>query len=409
MSKDKPRQYGSGSLYQRSSDGRWIGVVQAGWTDRGTRRTVTVSGKTEAEARRKLDRKRHELANDSNASGDARITVKAWSETWLEIHERNARPSYYATDASAVRVWIVPTVGHKRLSDLRTADVRAVTNAVKKAGRTTTTARYVQGVLQRMLKAAVVEDNHPVPRNVLMVEPPARAANDREPIDTADARALLGAADAAGDASRWAAGFLQGMRQGECLGLTWRAVDFDRGVIDVSWQLQPLPYIDRANKAAGFRIPDGYECRRLHDAFHLVRPKTEHGQRFIPLVPWMADALLKWRAKGWTSPHDLVWPRGPRDGRGRTAAADREDWYTLQAAISLEHPSGRPYYLHEARNTTATLLLEEGVDPMVITAIMGHSSIATSRGYMRVSQALARKALDDVAARLGLGSPQIES
>ena len=60
------------------------------------------------------------------------------------------------------------------------------------------------------------------------------------------------------------------------------------------------------------------------------------------------------------------------------------------------------YLLHEARHTTATLLLEAGVDTAIITAILGHSSIVTTRGYQHASQALARRALDDVAARLGL-------
>jgi len=48
------------------------------------------------------------------------------------------------------------------------------------------------------------------------------------------------------------------------------------------------------------------------------------------------------------------------------------------------------------------LLLEGGVDTEVIKAIMGHSSIAATRGYQYVSQALARKALEDIAVKLGL-------
>jgi site-specific recombinase XerD len=50
--------------------------------------------------------------------------------------------------------------------------------------------------------------------------------------------------------------------------------------------------------------------------------------------------------------------------------------------------------VHEARHTTATFLLAAGVDPGVVTMIMGHSSIATTRGYQHV---------DLAQARLGLG------
>ena len=80
----KRRDHGSGSIYQRSSDGRWIGTIEAGWTARGTRNRVTVSAKTEAECKRRLRDKK--LAIDRGEVGNTeRTTVKAWAETYLEI------------------------------------------------------------------------------------------------------------------------------------------------------------------------------------------------------------------------------------------------------------------------------------------------------------------------------------
>jgi site-specific recombinase XerD len=75
----------------------------------------------------------------------------------------------------------------------------------------------------------------------------------------------------------------------------------------------------------------------------------------------------------------------------------------------LGHPSGRYYVPHEARHTTATLLLEAGVDHHVITAILGHSSIVTSRGYQHVRTQLASKALEQIAAQLQLAPKSIAS
>ncbi len=396
---EKRRQYGTGSVHQRKSDDRWIGTIETGWTTRGTRRRVSVSAATEAACRLKLKDKQRQIAREGapTAGVSARTTVKAWSATWLTQQEAHARPKYLATDRSTIRQWITPTIGHRPLVALTPADVRAVTSAVRKAGRSSTTAAYAQGVLARMLRAAMVE-GHDVPPRVLLVPPPGKATSDRTAIPLDDALALLAAAAELPHGSRWAAAFLQGLRQGEALGLTWGQVDLAAGSQDVSWQLQALPYLDRG--AGTFRVPDGFEVVRLTGAWHLTRPKSAAGVRAQPLVPWMTGALTSWRALAPASPYGLVWPR--EDGRPRTPPDDRAEWHELQVRAGVAHPSGRPWLVHEARHTTATLLLELGIDPATVIAIMGHSKIATTRAYQHVSAPLTRAALEQVATRLGL-------
>jgi integrase len=258
-----------------------------------------------------------------------------------------------------------------------------------------------------MLKAAR-QEGHRVPANVLSVKAPSRVKSDREALGYADAVAILTLVLARPDGARWVAALLQGLRQGEALGLTWDAVNFTDRELDVSWQLQSLPYLDTKNKAAGFRVPDGYEARHLTHAYHLVRPKTTSGQRVVPLAPWMGESLQQWRQVAPENPWGLVWCGvDTRNGRVRPTpmrgVTDRRIWEGLQDAADVRHPSGRHYTMHEARNTAATMLFEAEVDPKTITQILGHSSIIVSRGYQTVSRAEARKALEKVAARLQLG------
>lgn len=397
----KPRRSsGTGSVFQ-NSDGVWIGRIEAGYTRTGGRSRIVVRGKSRKEAERKLQRKRGELDRDGVAAlGTARVTVKAWAETWLEITERKLRPKTWATNRSCVSTWVIPTIGHRRLDTLTPADVRALTTAMTKAGRSSSTALRAQVMFTKMLRDAILE-GHQVPQRVLLTPAPTKGAHDRDALSTIDALAMLQVATERPDGSRWVAAFLQGMRQGECLGLTWDAIDLDAGTLDVSWQLQSLPYLDR--KAQTFRVPDGYEVRRLTGALHLVRPKSSAGKRIIPLVPWMTAALIAWREVAPPSPHGLVWPRA--DGRPARDDLDRAAWYALQKAAGVAKVTDdgeRPYLLHEARHTTATLLLEAGVDTHVITAIMGHASIITTRGYQHVHDRMTRAAMEDVAARLGL-------
>ncbi|UFU03479.1 site-specific integrase [Ruania suaedae] len=401
MSRDKRRQYGTGSIHFNETRQRWIGTIEAGWTARGTRRRVTVTGKTEAIVKDKLKKKTRDLATEG-VSTSSRATVKAWADQWLDLQADKNRPTTMQATASQVRTWIIPTIGHRRLEQLTPGDVRAVTRAMAANDLYPSTQRRAHATLQRMLKDATLE-GHNVPRVVTLVEGPDAGESDRDAILLPDALAILEAATRRPDASRWVAALLQGMRPAECLGLTWSMVDFDDATIDVSWQLKPLAYRVPRDRDSGFRIPSGYIAKRLDGALHLVRPKTSAGRRLIPLVPWMAAALTTWRDVAPASPHGLVWPRA--DGRPQTDAADREQWFRIQDEARVAHlddTTGRRYALYEARHSTATLLRAGGADEETITAIMGHSSILSTKAYLHSDTRRTRAAMESVAEALQL-------
>jgi integrase len=390
------RQYGTGSVYQRASDGRWLGTIEHGFTRSGARRRVTVTGKSEAEVKAKIKAKQREIARGEDTAG--RTTVKAWAATWLTMTSTSVRPKTHVTDKGAVR-YIVAAIGHRRLDQLTPADVRAVRTAVTDDGLSTSTALRYHGTLMRMLKKAR-DEGHDVAARVLAVRPPTKAVSDRRAIPLPDSLALLSVAAELGHGSRWVAALLQGMRQGECLGLTWEQVDLDAGSLTISWQLQALNYRDKSNRRAGFLIPDGYEVRQLEGRMHLVRPKSDAGWRVIPLVPWMTNALQTWQRAAPASPHGLVWPA--LDGSPADAVEDRDEWRTMQDTVGVRHPGGRHYHVHEARHATAMLLLACDVPESVRIQIMGHSSIASTRAYEHTDIELAREALGRVTERLQL-------
>ena len=125
------------------------------------------------------------------------------------------------------------------------------------------------------------------------------------------------------------------------------------------------------------------------------------------MVPWMYEALLAWREAAPESPHGLVWPA--ESGQPRNATEDREAWRTLLAAAKVSRPDGRPYLLHEARHTAATLLAMAGVRDEVRVAIMGHSQVEMTQGYTHVSEAQAREALSAAAGMLGIGGDRYQT
>lgn len=396
MTSRRRRQYGSGSVYRRASDGRYCATIEAGYTRTGGRKRITITGKTEADVKAKLKAKQVEIARGQLVV--SRTTVKTWADTWLQETQRTVTPNAHITDRAAVG-WIVATIGHRRLDQLTPANVREVRDTVTGSGNSTSTALRYHGVLIRMLKAAVAE-GYNVPSRVLATKGPTKATHDRQAIPTNQAIAMLGVASHLPHGSRWVAAFLQGMRQGECLGLTWPQIGDD--TLTLSWQLQPLPYNIPRDRTSGFRVPDGYEARQLEGRLHLVRPKSRAGWRVLPLVPFLADALTVWRDMCPPSPHGLVWPA--LDGSPADENDDRDEWRALQGTANVGHPAGRYYDLHEARHATATLLMELGVPESVRIAIMGHSTMASTSAYEHADVAMARDALAQVAGRLQLGT-----
>lgn len=408
VSTDGRRQYGTGSVHQRRSDGRWIGTVEAGWTARGTRRRVTVSAATEAEAKRKLRDKQRQIAREGipDATANGSETVKTYAERWLVARQERVRGTSWSTDASMVRAHIVPSIGNRKIGALDVAAVRKVERDA--AALADSSLVRLRATLDKMLRDAR-QDGHPIPERVLDVPRTGAGESDRAAMPEDDLRAVVAVLADRPDRSRWLLALLYGERQAECLGLTWDRVDMDAGTIDTTWQLKAVRYKHGCTPPCGRRFGGDCPQRTVHrkrgdrmlqldGALCLVETKTRAGRRVLPLLPAMETALRDWRQVAPASPHGLVWPRS--DGRPALARDDDAAWKGVLRAAGVVHPSGRDYTIHEARHAVATLLKRTGASDQTAAAILGQSKMLAR--YVHVSTADKAAALDPVAAILGL-------
>lgn len=132
-----------------------------------------------------------------------------------------------------------------------------------------------------------------------------------------------------------------GLRRGELLALTWEDIDADGGVIAVSKSV----YQD-ANTP------------------HLKRPKTERGNRTVPLLNRLRERL--------TPSHGLVFP-DPKTGGLMTEMHFQLLWEKYRAE------SGVGCTPHQLRHAFATLLYEADVGEKDAQEILGHAQISTTR------------------------------
>lgn len=394
------RQKGTGSLYKRA-DGLWVGMV-SGYGADGRRKRHAVTSKDRATAQRKL----RELAaqvNDLGGLPGRALTVEAWLTTWLDtIAAKRVRPRTLATYRGYARTHLIPALGRHRLDHLQPQHVRAMTDGMVKGGASSTTALQAHAILTKALTDAVREGH--ITRNVAqLVDRPRKEASDRGALTPEQAVTLLRSVDRTAMGARWAAALFLGARQGEVLGLEWDRVNLHAGTVDLSWQLQRLPWRHGCTGKCGKRaaycpkreldVPAGFELRPVTGALALTRPKSRAGQRLIPLPDPMLAALTWHHAE--TAGTGLVWTRA--DGAPIDPKLDNAEWHD-----ALERAGLPSVPLHAARHTTASLLLRAGVDNRVVQSIMGHSSTAVLFGYQHVDLTLQRDAMGRLGTMLAL-------
>lgn len=407
MASKARRAHGEGSLFKRK-DGYWVARIELGWDANGKRLRWQAAGKTQAIALAKMRDAQNSILTTGTVPTRS-TTVNVWCARWLEeIVKPNVRPMTYQDYLQTVNKHIAPNIGSITLDRLTPSHVRALHRTVEDAS-SLGNANKVHRVLRAALSAA--EREGIVPRNVAKLVQTKSSKVTRKALTTEQARTLIAKSSDDPLHSRWTAALLTGARQGEVLGLQWDRVDLEAGTMDISWQIQAMPYKHGCKggndkptcgrKAAGhcpnkaLDIPSGYEYQHIVGAKCLVRPKSSAGLRKIPMPPMLVTALRKRRRESIATPnpYGFVWtdaagnPIDPRD--------DLDAWKAALAKYDLP-----VLPIHSARHTTATLLMELGVDVTIIQAIMGHSQATTTQGYQHADLSMARKALDNLGSSL---------
>ena len=377
------RSPGDGTLFKRAD-----GLYVAGFTVDGRQYRVTAKNRNRAiEKRREL--KKQLDAGVRVSGGRAKLSV--WLERWLEIHKPRVDPTTYRDYSTTVRLYITPTIGHRRLDKLTPDHVRDMIATLQKTSPRN--AQKAHTTLRLALKAAVAERK--IEWNPAAVVDPPKHVTKRSPAFTAkEALHVMAVADTHCDAvwaARWKAGFMTGKRECELLGLTWDRVDLANDMLDVSWQLQELKKTHGCGDAVDGVYPCGKKrvsfCPDAHwdfnpDFEHIpcerslvwTRPKTRATQEQpIPIITPLHDILAALQGRE-PNPHNLVFTHP--DGTAISQSQDQKAWRRLLGAAEVPH---RPQ--HTLRRTAATLLRAAQVDEATRMELFGHMSSDVQRTY----------------------------
>lgn len=414
--KKKTRANGEGSLYQRSSDGMWVGSVTL---ENGKRKTV--SAKTQTKARAKLKELQAKIDAGLPITSGKGVTLERWlTEEWVgkilpsRVKAGKIAQKTVSSYADTVRLHIVPHLGHHEIVKLAPAHLRAWLEELEtkpsarqkkptKANPNPPVAtlspraqQYAHTILRNALNDAMREEI--VTRNVAtLVEPPSGKAMAGRALTQEEIDAVL--SEAAGDryAIVWVVILGLALRRGEALALLWSRLDLENGLADVGQSLQRVHDVEPG--------PDGRRRGRLV----VVKGKTEKSVATIPIPPVVVEALKEHReaqrieresAEVWVD-EDLVFATGlgtPIEPRNLNRA-----WTAL-----CERAGVKGARIHDLRHTAATWLFEEGMELKDIQHALRHSRLQTTSEiythHTKKTQARTATVMDGALKRLRLAA-----
>lgn len=374
--RDRALPWGSGFIEARpQADGttRW----QARWRDGDRWRARTFRDRDDAEDHvRDVGRAKR----DGRYASPVDITVSQLIADWLMRGAGDWSASTYAAYRQRTTVHVLPALGNQRVTALTTPRIQAWIDGMQRAGLAAQTidgiVRALTGPLNAAVRLGVIGRNpaHGVKRPSIKPTPHATwtaaevtrvmAVIADEPMWTALYRVALATA----------------LRPGELRALRWDDVDLSGGRLIVRRTMTKdreghvvVGTQTKTGDVAAVALPS--PCVRA-----LKTWQTEQKRRRLAASRWHDDGI--------------VFDRG--DGRWIALTT----WQRQQDAIIAAATVTR-ITLHELRHTNATLSLDAGVHPLIVSQRLRHKRIQTTLDlYSHVSETLQREATDALARRL---------
>ena len=349
-----------GHVYKRGKG--WTYVADAGRDPAtGRRRQRSKGGFRTRKAAEAAMREYLHARESGQLTEHTSATVGEYLEQWMANQEPTARKTTfrgYKQDLERV----IRVLGHVRLQELTPMQLETAYAEMMKSGSARggkLSAKTVYNAHSSLRKAL----NDGVRLGVLIrnpataARPPKRTKPEMETWTAAQLGEFLAGVE---DDPLHAAYVLigtTGMRRGEAMGLRWQDVDLDAGFVRIRQTLTTV-----------------------NDRLVFDTTKTDKSRRRISLDESTVAALRRHRARqaedrllvgeGWDDSNDLVFTQAD----GSPVHPDRWTRAFKRHVKRLGLPELRGP--HSLRHTWATLALEAGIHPKVVSERLGHSTIS---------------------------------
>ncbi len=369
-----------GHIVKRGKDS-WSVIINLGRDPlTGKRRQLwrSIKGtKKEAEALRV------ELLHQRDSGVDAppgKLTVAQYLERWLRDYaEPNTSPKNYRTCSDTVRRHLIPAIGSLLLTKLRPQHIQGFYARLLREGRLDGKGGLSPRSVQRQHQVLHVALRHAVQWQLLSlnpadaVQPPRGQRQEIRPLGLDEIQRLLTAADETPYGTLVNLALMTGLRLGELTGLRWGDTDLEAGAIHVQQVCQWLPH-----QGATFRPP-----------------KTPKSRRAVALSPDTVERLRRHRQQQLETRVALGPDYEGRDLVMATPLGTPIDPSNLRRAwrAILKTAGIASLRFHDLRHAHASLMLQQGVHPKIVSERLGHSGVGiTLNLYSHVAPGLQEQA-----------------
>lgn len=370
------RAANEGSVYQRKSDGRWVGTIHLGY-EGGRRRRKTVYGATQKEVVQRVRALQSDVDQGITISNPETLKLGTYLLTWLEVIRESIRPSTFESYSSWVRLYLEPDFRHRRIKDVTPSELtRYLGRLVTERNLAPRSARHMRAVLRKALRDAEVDGI--VPRNVAaLAKSPRVGFREAKTWSPDEAKTFIAGIREHRLEHLYVVTLATGVRLGEATGLTWEDVDLDAGTVRVRQALQ-----------------------RMRGGWRLVEPKSHRSRRKLWLPKMAVESLRRqrelqngWEAAAgpkWVNEYNFVFttPTGTPLNPSTTTRTLKEECDRIGVPILT---------FHELRHSCASFLIAEGIPPRVVMEQLGHSQISlTMNNYAHILPTLQKEAADRI-------------
>ena len=353
----------------------WEARVTTG-RDPGTGKQIqrSFTGKTQREVREKMQAAAVAV-NQGTYTAPQKMTVGQWLDVWASDYLGAVKPATAASYKSQIKNHIKPALGAVQLSALHAHTVQRCVNGLE--GYAPATVRQAYKVLHNALEKAVELDY--IPRNpAAKCTLPRMEQKEIKPFDDEQTTALLQTVKGGRLEYIVRVALFTGLRMSELLGLTWDAVDFDKGMIAINKQLARPEH----RKAGLFISPKSGKARTITPAASVFAALKAQRRRQIE-NQLRAGTL-------WDNAHNLIFTN---ETGGPLCQHSVTDWFSA-AAASAGLEGAR---FHDCRHTYAVNAIRAGDNIKAIQSNLGHATAAfTLDRYAHFTEQLQR----DSAARM---------